>query len=68
VPWLGWMGSIVAVVLGYFALSNIGRTQARGRGLAIAGLILGYIWLAILVLLILLAIIGAVYGSRSGSG
>ena len=68
VLWLGWMGSIVAVVLGHFALSNIGRTQARGRGLAIAGLILGYIWLAILVLLILLAIIGAVYGSRSGSG
>jgi hypothetical protein len=43
VLWLGWMGPIVAVVLGYFALSIIGRTQASGRGVAIARLILGYV-------------------------
>jgi hypothetical protein len=68
VLWFGWLGSILAVIFGHIALRNIRRTHASGRGLAIAGLILGYIGLAILALVILLAIIGAVAGSSSGSG
>lgn len=34
--------SLVAVVLGHLALGRIKRTGERGRGLAIAGLVLGY--------------------------
>ena len=35
--------SIVAVVLGHIALNQINRSREEGRGLAIAGLVLGYV-------------------------
>lgn len=35
--------SLAAVVCGHIALSQIKRTGERGRGLAIAGLVLGYL-------------------------
>ena len=38
--------SIVSVVLGHVALSQINRTREEGRGLAIAGLVLGYVGIA----------------------
>ena len=43
--WFGWFGSVLAIVFGHVALSQIGRTRGRqrGRGLAVAGLLLGYI-------------------------
>lgn len=61
--WLGWLGSVLAVIFGHIALRNINRTRASGRGLAIAGLILGYIGVSTLALFILFGIIGAVSGS-----
>ena len=64
--WISFLGSIMAVIFGHIALRNIRRTHASGRGLAIAGLILGYIGLSTLALFILLAIIGAVTGSGGG--
>lgn len=49
-PWaiaslvLGLLGTaILAVIAGHVALSQIGRTGERGTGLAIAGLVLGYL-------------------------
>lgn len=50
--WLCWLGSILAVIFGHVALGQIkksGNVQ-QGRGLAIAGLILGYIGIGILIL------------------
>lgn len=46
--WFWWIGSLLAVIFGHSALNEIGRSQGRigGRGLAIAGLVLGYIGLA----------------------
>jgi type IV pilus assembly protein PilA len=46
--------AIVAVVLGHISLSEInrGRGRVRGRGMAIAGLILGYIGIAFIPLII----------------
>jgi len=41
--WLCWLGSIAAVILGHIALSQIKRTGQAGRGIAIAGLVLGYL-------------------------
>lgn len=61
--WIGWLGSILAVIFGHIALHNIRRTQASGRGLAIAGLILGYAGLCTLALVILFGIVGSVSGS-----
>ena len=49
--WLWWLGSILAVILGHVAISQVHRDpKMQGKGMAIAGLILGYIGLATLVL------------------
>ncbi|MET9329435.1 DUF4190 domain-containing protein [Tsukamurella sp. NPDC003166] len=42
----GVMGGILGIVFGHIALSQIKRTGEQGRGMAIAGLVLGYIALA----------------------
>jgi len=50
--------AIVAVIMGHLSLSDIRRSAGRlgGRGLAIAGLVLGYAGLAIIPVLIIAAI------------
>ena len=48
--WLDWIGSILALIFGYIALSQIKRRQQGGRGLAIGGITLGWIGVAFLVL------------------
>ena len=52
VVWLGWLGSIAAVIFGHVALGQIKRSGGRqtGRATAITGLVLGYLALGILVL------------------
>lgn len=40
----------VGIVLGHISLAQIKRTGEKGRGLAIAGLVIGYIFTALLVL------------------
>lgn len=40
------LGGLLGIVFGHIALSQIRRTGEGGRGLAIAGLVLGYAWLA----------------------
>ncbi|KAB2343987.1 DUF4190 domain-containing protein [Actinomadura rudentiformis] len=67
------VGSIVAIVLGHLALSKIKKTGEAGRGLAITGLILGYLailaWIAYLILVVLVATDDSsalLTGSRSG--
>ena len=50
--WIYWIGSILALVFGYIGknqIDNSGDTQ-DGRGLAIAGIVLGWIGVAALVL------------------
>lgn len=39
--------SLVAIITGHIALSQINKTQEKGRGLAIAGLVLGYAGIAL---------------------
>ena len=45
IVWLYWIGSILAVIFGHIALSQIKKSGGLqgGRGMAIAGLVLGYI-------------------------
>jgi hypothetical protein len=52
--WLAWFGSIVAVILGHVALRQIKQSGGRetGNGLAIAGLVLGYMGVATLLLVL----------------
>ncbi|BCN51939.1 hypothetical protein RE9425_03290 [Prescottella equi] len=49
----GFLGGLLAIVFGHIALSQIQRTGEQGRGLAIAGLVLGYIFLAFWVVLLI---------------
>lgn len=58
--WFGWLGSVLAIVLGHIALSQIDRSQGTqsGRGLAIAGLALGYCGMAMLALTVWFALGG----------
>lgn len=52
-------GAILAVVFGHVALNEIKTTGKDGRGLAIAGLVLGYIetafWLVVILLVVIFA-------------
>ncbi|ROQ31006.1 uncharacterized protein DUF4190 [Frondihabitans sp. PhB188] len=41
----------VGIITGHIALARIGRTGERGRGLALAAVIIGYAWLIIDVIL-----------------
>jgi hypothetical protein len=56
--WLWWLGSILALIFGYVGKSQIERSggQQSGRGMAIAGIVLGWIGVAILVLFIVLVV------------
>lgn len=52
--WLGWLGSILAVIFGHIALRRTRRNATAGSGLAIAGLVLGWIGVGTLILWIIL--------------
>ena len=56
--WLWWIGSILALVFGYVAKGQIARSAGRqtGRGMAIAGIVLGWIGIGFLALFIVLAL------------
>jgi hypothetical protein len=47
-------GVLLALVFGYIALSQIKRSggQQGGRGLALAGVTLGWVWLGIVIILV----------------
>lgn len=53
--WLFWVGSLVGLILGLVALRQIKNRNQRGRGIAIAGIVLGILGLVVLVI----GIIGA---------
>lgn len=54
------IGSIAGVVMGHISLSQIKRTNEKGRGMALAGLIVGYagLVLAIVGLIVVASFIG----------
>ena len=53
--WLYWLGSILAVIFGHVARAQIRRRGGveGGDGMAIAGLVIGYVGLATLVLFVI---------------
>jgi len=64
--WLYWVGSILALVFGYIAKRQIAASQGResGSGMATAGIVLGWIGAATLVLVIAAAFVAAVSNSN----
>lgn len=51
--WLYWLGSILALIFGYIAKSQIKQRNEGGDGMATAGIVLGWVGVGIL-----LAILG----------
>jgi hypothetical protein len=53
--WLYWIGSILALIFGYIGKNQIDQSQGRqgGRGMAVAGIVLGWIGIGTLVLMFL---------------
>jgi Domain of unknown function (DUF4190)/Domain of unknown function (DUF1707) len=56
--WMWWIGSVLAVVFGHVALRQIARSGQSGRGLAIAGIVLGYIGMATLLITLFVVALG----------
>lgn len=60
--------SILGIILGHIALSQIKKTGEGGRGLALAGTILGYVFLVFqIVAIILIIATGAFFASQNQS-
>jgi heme A synthase len=58
--------SLAAIITGHIALAQIKRTGEKGRGLALAGVILGYAGIALGTLVIVGNILLAVAAATSG--
>ena len=56
--WVYWLGSILALIFGYIGKNQIDNSNGKqdGRGLAVAGIVLGWIGVATLVLVIIVAL------------
>ena len=64
--WIYWIGSILALVFGYLAKKEIDNDRAgmSGRGMAIAGIVLGWTGVATLVITIIVVIFFAISNNR----
>jgi hypothetical protein len=51
----GFLGGLIAIPFGFVALSQTKKTGQSGRGMAIAGIILAFVWIAASVALIVVA-------------
>ncbi|HET6954039.1 MAG TPA: DUF4190 domain-containing protein [Acidimicrobiales bacterium] len=60
--WIWWIGSLLAVIFGHVALSQIKRSHGwtTGRGMAMAGVVLGWVGLATLVIVLVAGIVAGV--------
>ena len=60
--WLYWIGSILALIFGFIAKNQIDQSQGRqaGRGMAVAGIVLGWIGVGTLLLLLVFGGLAAI--------
>jgi len=61
-----WVGAVAGVITGHIALAQIKRSGESGRGLAITGLVLGYLYIAGSIFFGLLSILFALRGWVGG--
>ncbi|MFO0702660.1 MAG: DUF4190 domain-containing protein [Candidatus Andersenbacteria bacterium] len=57
--------SLLAIVFGFVALSQIKQNGEGGRGMAIAGIVLGFLWIVIAIVWVLFAFIFVTTFTRS---
>lgn len=69
IVWAMGIGAILALVFGYIAKDQIDKSAGRqtGRGMAIAGIVLGWVGVSVVLLMITLMIFG-VLSMPSGGG
>ena len=61
--WLYWIGSILAVIFGHVALSQIRKDQSiQGRGMAVAGVVLGWVGLGVLLIVLIVGVSVGIWG------
>ena len=68
--WFYGVGSVVAIIMGAFSLAQIRRTGEKGRGLAIAGIVIGGLGIVGIVAFIIILIVSAsnpTYGALARS-
>jgi Domain of unknown function (DUF4190)/Protein of unknown function (DUF2510) len=67
--WLYWIGSVLALIFGYIAKRQIATSQGRegGRGMAIAGIVLGWIGVGTAILVFTLVVVVSTSGSHGAS-
>jgi heme/copper-type cytochrome/quinol oxidase subunit 2 len=54
--WIYWVGSVLALIFGYVARSQLKRRPQQGGGMAVAGIVLGWIGVAVLIIVIVVAV------------
>lgn len=67
IVWLFWLGSLLAIIFGHVALRQIDSSQGTqgGRGMAVAGLVLGYVGAGTFFIFIILPLLMAAGGATS---
>lgn len=53
--WLYWVGSVLALIFGYVARNQIKRHDQAGDGMAIAGIVLGWVGVGLFLFFVALA-------------
>jgi hypothetical protein len=68
IVWLGGVGSLLAIIFGFIARSQIKRAEdhQQGRGLALAGIIVGFLGLVTTGLVIALAVVVVHHCDQTG--
>jgi hypothetical protein len=61
IVWVYWVGSILALIFGYIAKGQINASAGRqgGKGMAIAGIVLGWVGIGTFLLCIVALMVGA---------
>jgi hypothetical protein len=54
--WVYWIGSILALIFGFIARRQIKERNESGDGMAIAGIVLGFVGIATLLVVIIIGI------------
>jgi hypothetical protein len=57
--WIYWIGSILALVFGYIARNQIRERNEAGNGMAIAGIVLGWVGIGFLAIFLLFGLAAA---------
>ncbi|NQX29966.1 DUF4190 domain-containing protein [Microbacteriaceae bacterium VKM Ac-2854] len=60
--------SVVGIILGFVALSQIKRTGERGRGLAIAGIIIGFVSIVVVIIAVIASVSIGINAGLSTTG